>query len=409
VAAPVPFIVLPAAVTLASGWFGWVWALGAAAGLTLASRDAWRVVRLKRQAEPLSTEESERLAAVLSVTASSRAPRVAWCGKLDSPAVLGFFRPVIALPRAQAASLSDTQCRLVLLHELAHVQRRDDWWILAERILVAVAWVNPAVHWARRELSLSREMACDEWVVRHTGAPVAYARCLTEVAALRTRTRRLHLVANATGRPGTLRRRIVGVLALDVRRSATAAAVAAWMAPVTVVVVAIGMLRLSPVVGIATPPDAAAVSGTFRASLAQAAPQVTGEQPAARPSASLAVRERRDRPARRSPGTRQVPALPAEPAAPTPVGPPSEAATGEGGALDQLPLAAVPVPGAGEPGVTSPDTVATMLPLPSGSGRWWSGPAARGHAAGAAAAAGGRATASFFARLGSRVPQLINR
>ena len=408
-AVPVPFVVLPAAVTLASGWFGWVWALGAAAGLTLASRDAWRVVRLKRLTEPLSTDESARLAAVLPATASSRAPRVAWCGKLDSPAVLGFFRPLIALPRTQAASLSDTQRRLVLLHELAHVQRRDDWWILAERLLVAVAWVNPAVHWARRELSLSREMACDEWVVRQTGAPVAYARCLTEVAALRTRTRRLQLVANATGRPGALRRRIVGVLALDGRRSATASAVAAWVAPVAVVAVAIGMLRLPPVVGIAPQLDAAA-SGTSRAGLAQAAPPVTGEQPAVRPPAAVpAALERGARPTRRSSGALQVAAVPAEPAAPTLVAPPSETAAEQSGALGQLPLAAVSVPGAGEPGVTSPDAVATLSPLPSGSERWWSGPATGVHAVGDAAAAGGRSTASFFARLGSRVPQLINR
>jgi beta-lactamase regulating signal transducer with metallopeptidase domain len=408
VAAPVPFVVLPAAVTQASGWFGWVWGLGAVAGLALASLDAWRVVRLKRQTEPLSTEESARMAAMLSATSSSRAPRVAWCGTIDSPAVLGFFRPVIALPRAQAASLSDTQCRMVLLHEVAHVRRRDDWWVLAERILLAVAWVNPAVHWARRELSLSREMACDEWVVRHTGSPVAYARCLTEVAALRTRTRRLHLVANATGKPGALRRRIVGVLALDGRRLATAPAVAAWMAPVAVAVVAIGMLRLPPVVGIA-PPDAAA-SGTSRDGLAQAAPVVIGEQPPARPSAAVpAVREPGDRPARRFSGARQVAEVPVESAPPTSVTPPSEAAAEQGGGLAPMPLAAVPVPGAGEPGVTSPETVATTFPLPSGSERWWSGPAARGHAAGAAAVAGGRATSSFFARLGSRVPQLINR
>jgi hypothetical protein len=287
---------------------------------------------------------------------------------------------------------------MVLLHELAHVQRRDDWWLLAERILLAVAWVNPAAHWARRELSLSREMACDEWVVRHTGAPVAYARCLTEVAALRTRTRRLNLVANATGRPGALRRRIVGVLALDRRRSATAAAVAAWVAPVAVVVVATGMLRLPPMVGIAPPPDAVA-SGTSRAGLAQAAPHVSGEQPPARPPAAVpAVREPGDRWARRSSWARQVPAVRAESAPQTSVARPAEAAEEQGGGLDPVPIAAVPVPGAGEPGVTNPDAVAATLPLQSGSERWWSGPAARG-----------RATASFFARLGSRVPQLINR
>ncbi len=198
-----------------SGWLGWIWAVGAAIGLALAARDVWRVVRLKRRAVPLAAEERARLGAGLPVWASSRAPRLAWCDELDSPAVLGFPGPVIALPRSQMSSLSIEQSRLVVLHELAHVRRRDDWWALAERVVLALAWVNPVVHWVCRQLSLSREMACDEWVVRQTAAPVAYAKCLTEVAGLRTPARRLWLAAGVNGRPGTLRRRVVGVLASD--------------------------------------------------------------------------------------------------------------------------------------------------------------------------------------------------
>ena len=252
-----PLVVLPAPVTAVSWWLGWIWAIGAAAGLALVARDVRRVVRLKRRTVPLSLEEQVRLVSGMAAWTSSRAPRLAWCDDLESPAVLGFFGPVIALPRSQVSSLSDEQARLVVLHELAHVRRGDDWWALAERIVVALTWVNPAVHWVRRELSLSREMACDEWVVRQTAAPVAYAKCLADVAGLRTQARRLRLAAGVIGRPGSLRRRIVGVLALDRLPSPRAVAIVAWLAPVAVCAVAVGLLQLPPVFVVAHPPDAA--------------------------------------------------------------------------------------------------------------------------------------------------------
>ena len=238
------------------GWAG-SGLLGALVGLGLAARDVWQVVRLKRRTVPLTVEELARLARGLSAWTSSRAPRLAWCAELDAPAVLGFVRPVIALPRAQVSSLLDSQPRFVVLHELAHVRRGDDWWALAGRIILAVTWVNPAVHWVLREMSVSREMACDEWVVKQTAAPVAYATCLADVAALRTRARRLRLATGVTGRPGTLRRRVVGVLALRSRPPARAAAVVAWLAPVAVCAAAAGLLRLPPVFVVGNPPDAA--------------------------------------------------------------------------------------------------------------------------------------------------------
>jgi len=405
-----PLVVLPAAVTRMSGWLGWIWAVGTATGLVLAVRDVWRVVRLKRRAVPLSAEERARLGEGLAVWTSSRAPRLAWCDELDSPAVLGFPGPVIALPRSQVSSLSDEQSRLVVLHELAHVRRRDDWWALAERVVLALAWVNPVVHWVCRQLSLSREMACDEWVVRQTAAPVAYARCLTEVAGLRTPARRLRLAAGVNGRPGTLRRRVVGVLDLTRPRSARALAIVAWVVPVAVCVAAAGLLQLPPVFDVARPPDSAAPAH---------APSGLAETAARGPVGRAASRldaVRRPVPERGAPTPRRSSEVPGVPAVPAVTGGVTVLPTAEPDmvleqieAAERAPLAASPLPGAGAHGVMAAATVPETFQPPAASTRWWSGPAAFGQATGGAAATAGRATASLFTRFGSHVPQLFNR
>jgi beta-lactamase regulating signal transducer with metallopeptidase domain len=400
-------VVLPAPVALVWWWLGWTWALGSAAGLALAARDVWRVVRLKRRTVPLSTEERARLGEGGAASALSRAPRLAWCDELCSPAVLGFSGPVIALPRSQMSCLSDGQFRLVVLHELAHVRRGDDWWALAERVVLALAWVNPAVHWMCRELSLSREMACDEWVVRQTASPVAYAKCLAEVAGLRALERRLRLAAGVNGRPGTLRRRIIGVLELNRPPSARAVAIVAWLAPVAVCVTAAGLLRLPPVFVVAHPPDsvvpAQAWSGPSETADRGSVGWLASPPEAGRPP----VPERRASFPHRSSDAPGVPAGAAVIGDATAPAAAPDLAVDHVEELDTRTLAASPLPVA--PGVTVASSVPGTFPQPAAAARWWSGPAAIGHATGGAVATAGRKTASFVTRFGSHVPQLLKR
>ena len=216
-------------------------------GWRSAARDVWRVVRLKRRTVPLSTEEQARLGAGLAAWTSSRAPRLAWCDELDSPAVLGFPGPghcpaalagVVPVGRAVPARRAARTGSCPPRRRLVGPRRAS-----GPRSGVD----EPGVHWVRRELSLSREMACDEWVVRQTAAPVAYAKCLTDVAGLRMPARRLRLAAGVNGRPGTLRRRIVGVLELEAPTArARAVAIVSWLAPVAVCVVAAGVAATDP-------------------------------------------------------------------------------------------------------------------------------------------------------------------
>jgi beta-lactamase regulating signal transducer with metallopeptidase domain len=102
---------------------------------------------------------------------------------LGMPSVLGLWSPVIAIPEALTHAATDEEIDMIVLHELAHVRRRDDYERLVETLVRAVAGFHPGIRHCLRALDLEREAACDEWVAERTREPKQYARCLTAVAA----------------------------------------------------------------------------------------------------------------------------------------------------------------------------------------------------------------------------------
>jgi len=111
------------------------------------------------------------------------------CDELAGATVLGFQRPCIALPTSLVKALRVEELDQILLHEQAHVERRDDWARLAQALLQAVLWIHPAVPFIGRALNRESEMACDESVIARTGLPKAYAQCLMLAAEVRGRIR----------------------------------------------------------------------------------------------------------------------------------------------------------------------------------------------------------------------------
>jgi Zn-dependent protease with chaperone function len=182
-------IVLPASL---DGWvFPLMAAWGAAAALLLL-RLAARVrgmVRLRRRC----VAAPESLLARLDVPIGRRgyAGELLLCDEVPVPSVLGFFRPAIVMSRDLAHDLSDDELDQIVLHEWAHIVRRDQWTRLAQALLECVGFFHPATWWLSRRLDLEREIACDEWVTSHTGAPRVYASALTAVAGILAGSRRL--------------------------------------------------------------------------------------------------------------------------------------------------------------------------------------------------------------------------
>jgi beta-lactamase regulating signal transducer with metallopeptidase domain/thiol-disulfide isomerase/thioredoxin len=98
-----------------------------------------------------------------------------------SPMVVGLFRPVVLLPD-DADTWSHERRRLVLLHELAHVQRRDVLTQSLATLACAVYWFNPIAWWGASQMKRLREIACDDAVVTHSSVPANYAQTLLDVA-----------------------------------------------------------------------------------------------------------------------------------------------------------------------------------------------------------------------------------
>jgi hypothetical protein len=101
---------------------------------------------------------------------------------LSVPTALGFFRPAVVIPSWLMQELPARELNQVLLHELAHLQRWDDWTNLIQKTLRAMLFFHPAAWWIERELSLQRENACDDFVLSETEDPKSYARCLALLA-----------------------------------------------------------------------------------------------------------------------------------------------------------------------------------------------------------------------------------
>ncbi len=99
------------------------------------------------------------------------------------PAVVGVLRPVVVLPAELLRRSTAAQREHVLLHELAHVRRRDPIAAFGMQALQVLYWFHPGAAIARRSLATLREIGCDGLAVRALGrrAP-EYRRTLLELA-----------------------------------------------------------------------------------------------------------------------------------------------------------------------------------------------------------------------------------
>ena len=92
---------------------------------------------------------------------------------------------MIAVAPSLVRTLDADELDRVLIHEWAHVQRRDDLVNILQIVVRIIAGWHPALWWIDRRLHIEREIACDEITVAVTGSAKAYAQCLLKLASLR--------------------------------------------------------------------------------------------------------------------------------------------------------------------------------------------------------------------------------
>jgi len=135
-------------------------------------RQARHVTRPDWVADLAGTSARLGLRSPVTMLASARA---------TTPSVHGLWRSRLVLP-PQAQAWVPERRRVVLLHELAHVLRRDAAVQVLARLAVAVHWFNPLAHLAVRRLRLEQERACDDVVLAGGSTGTEYADHLVEIA-----------------------------------------------------------------------------------------------------------------------------------------------------------------------------------------------------------------------------------
>jgi TonB family protein len=138
----------------------------------------------------------------------------------DHPTLLvtwGFVRPQIILP-ASASHWSDERMRVVLWHELAHIQRHDWLAQMIAETLRTIYWFNPLVWLASRRLRFESEQACDDAVLARGIDGAAYATALLGLVR-DLKQRHNWLPAPAMARSSSLKRRVSAMLNVRVNRN----------------------------------------------------------------------------------------------------------------------------------------------------------------------------------------------
>jgi beta-lactamase regulating signal transducer with metallopeptidase domain len=191
-------------------WLVNAWLVGVA---FLSLRTMGGFFLLERERRRYSVKAQPRIVAICRTLQDRlglhRAIQYCECKWLQTPAVIGWFRPVVFLPVTALTGLSEEQLGSVIAHELAHIRRFDPFVNVFQIWVETLLFYHPAVWWLNKRIRTEREHCCDEVAVSLCGNAVEYARALT----LMEEWRSAPVLAMAANR-GPLTERILRVLGL---------------------------------------------------------------------------------------------------------------------------------------------------------------------------------------------------
>ncbi len=144
----------------------------------------WRSIRrLCREAQPTRRAALHQLLRLEAENLGIRwQPEIRCSAHADGPLLAGIGRPKIVLPDRVEESLDESELRLILAHELAHLKRRDLLWNWLPTIVGWLFWFHPLVWLMKRGWTEAQEAACDELLIQtRVARPAEYGRLLLKL------------------------------------------------------------------------------------------------------------------------------------------------------------------------------------------------------------------------------------
>src|SRR5580658_1475495 len=181
------------------------------------------------------------------------------------PMTFGVLQPVVFMP-AEAAEWSEERRRLVLQHELAHIERGDSATHLMARCALSLLWWHPLAWKAWREFLKERESAADDLVLSAGARASEYASLLLDIARTMQSQNAVAWAGVAMARRSQLEGRLLAILDARVSRKSTrrASALAAAAAAVALCAPIAALRAQAPQTEVAADVDA-----TIRAAYSQ--------------------------------------------------------------------------------------------------------------------------------------------
>lgn len=136
------------------------------------------------------------------------------------PLTAGWMQPVILLPATALTGLQPEQIRLILRHELAHIQRYDYLVNWIQNLVQVMLFYHPVVHWIVRILNDERELCCDHEAIHNRCRPVDYAKILVKLQEANIASVPQPALA-ASGSKGGLYRRVQRLLNTEAEQIAS--------------------------------------------------------------------------------------------------------------------------------------------------------------------------------------------
>lgn len=160
----------------------------------------------------VSSRETEILKRVRSWLLLKQDVDILISARVTEAGLWGIWRPMVLLPEEAASRLSDEELEAVMLHELLHVERRDNLAVILQKAVMALLWFFPPAWLIDRKLFEERERACDEEVVRLKKSPETYVSGILKVARVCVEQR---LVGTSSIGGASLKRRMKHLLSAD--------------------------------------------------------------------------------------------------------------------------------------------------------------------------------------------------
>jgi beta-lactamase regulating signal transducer with metallopeptidase domain len=154
-----------------------IWALTLAFALLRIAHSCCEIERLKRTSAVFDLGREARLTMWMTARDSSRRKMVLRRseGRAGACALGLAGPPVILVSGSLVDALSDDELDEIVMHEQAHLDRRDDWLKLLRAVVGSLAGLHPATRFILRQIDAECEAACDDRVVARTGDARRYA------------------------------------------------------------------------------------------------------------------------------------------------------------------------------------------------------------------------------------------